>query len=56
MIIMVQPVHYLDLVHKIRRSNSVLNAEDIVLNRLHKEYPKIHFEKYKDLFLCALQG
>ena len=50
------PLHYLDLAHRIRRSNTILNVNNIVLNRLHKEYPKITFEKYKDLIILCRTG
>ena len=50
------PIHYLNLVQRLRRSITVLNIDDIGLNRLHTEYPMIAFEKYKDLVVLCRSG
>lgn len=50
------PVHYLDLTQRLRRSHALLNVNDIVLDSLHLEYPRISYEKYRDLISFCRSG
>ena len=47
-------VHQMNLLYHPRKTHNLLNADQIFLTHLRDEYPKISFQKFKDLVkLCT---
>ncbi|XP_053396810.1 uncharacterized protein LOC128556283 [Mercenaria mercenaria] len=50
------PVHYINLIQKVRRSTEIPNPLNIRLEQLYEKRPHITYDKYKDLMRLCRDG